>query len=250
MIRSIIVDDEPYCCETLEIMIGNFCPGLKVEAVCRSGEEALAALTRFNPQLVFLDIEMPYMNGFEFLEKAGPIHFALIFTTSYDQYAIKAIRFSAMDYLLKPIDREELIQAVSKVTRHLQSPSEIQLEFLLQKINSSAAPIKKIALPTMEGLQMVEMDSIVSCSSDNNYTHFHLKDNKKLTASRTMKDVEELLSDFSFVRVHNSFMVNLNEINKYVKGEGGYLIMSDGTSIDVSRSRKDLLLKKLQPNRL
>jgi two-component system LytT family response regulator len=250
MIRSIIVDDEPYCCETLEIMIGNFCPDLKVEAVCRSGEEGLNALVRFDPQLVFLDIEMPYMNGFEFLEKAGPIRFALIFTTSYDQYAIKAIRFSAMDYLLKPIDREELMQAVSKVTRHLQSPTEIQLEFLLKKINYSGTTIRKIALPTMEGLQMVELDSIISCSSDNNYTHFHLKDNKKLTASRTMKDVEELLADFSFVRVHNSFMVNLNEINKYVKGEGGYLIMSDSTSIDVSRSRKDMLLKKLQPNRL
>src|SRR5450432_3396253 len=187
MIRSIIVDDEPYCCETLEIMIGNFCPGLKVEAICRSGEEALVALNRFSPQLVFLDIEMPYMNGFEFLEKAGPIHFALIFTTSYDQYAIKAIRFSAMDYLLKPIDREELIQAVSKVTRHLQSPTELQLELLLQKFSTSRSPIKKIALPTMEGLQMVEIDSIISCSSDSNYTNFFLRNNKKLTASRTMK---------------------------------------------------------------
>ena len=101
MIRSIIVDDEPYCCETLEIMIGNFCPDLKVDAVCRSGEEALSALNRFSPQLVFLDIEMPYMNGFEFLEKAGSIHFALIFTTSYDQYAIKAIRFSAIGLSFK-----------------------------------------------------------------------------------------------------------------------------------------------------
>lgn len=250
MIKAIIIDDEPYCCETLEMMIGRFCPELSVAAVLHSGAEALDTLAQFSPQLVFLDIEMPYMNGFEFLEKLHSVNFGLIFTTSYDQYAIKAIRFSAMDYLLKPIDREELIQAVAKVSKRLQTPTGVQLELLLQKFNGPQNPIKKIALPTMEGLQMVEMDAIISCSSDSNYTHFALKNNKKLTASRTMKDVEELLSDYSFLRVHNSFLVNLNEIHKYIKGEGGYLVMSDGTNIDVSRSRKEMLLQKLQPSRL
>jgi two-component system LytT family response regulator len=250
MIKTIIIDDEPYCCETLEMMIAKFCPELTVEAVLHSGAEAIEALAQFSAQLVFLDIEMPHMNGFEFLEKVHFINFGLIFTTSYDQYAIKAIRFSALDYLLKPIDREELIQAVAKVSKSLQSPTELQLELLLQKFNTPKTLIKKIALPTMEGLQMVEMDAIISCSSDSNYTNFLLKNNKKLTASRTMKDVEELLSDYSFLRVHNSFLVNLNEIHKYIKGEGGYLVMSDGTHIDVSRSRKEALLQKLQPNRL
>ncbi len=250
MIKTIIVDDEPYCCETLEIMIGKFCPELTIEAILHSGAEAIEALAQFSPQLVFLDIEMPYMNGFEFLEKVHSINFGLVFTTSYDQYAIKAIRFSALDYLLKPIDREELITAVAKVSKSIQSPTELQLELLLQKFNTPKNPIKRIALPTMEGLQMVEMDAIISCSSDSNYTNFFLKNNKKLTASRTMKDVEELLSDYSFLRVHNSFLVNLNEIHKYFKGEGGYLVMSDGTNIDVSRSRKEMLLQKLQPNRL
>jgi two-component system LytT family response regulator len=250
MIKAIIVDDEPYCCETLEIMLGKFCPGISLEASCRSGVEALDALKHFSPQLVFLDIEMPYMNGFEFLEKVKTINFELIFTTSYDQYAIKAIRFSALDYLLKPIDREELIQAVAKVSKRLQSPSEQQLELLLRKINEPKKQVKRIALPTMEGLQMIEIDSIISCSSDSNYTHFKMKNNKKITASRTMKDVEELLFDYSFVRVHHSFLVNINEINKYVKGEGGYLEMTDGSKIDVSRSRKEMLLLKLYPNRL
>jgi two-component system LytT family response regulator len=250
MIKAIIIDDEPYCCETLEMMIGRFCPELTVAAVFHSGAEALESLPQMSPQLVFLDIEMPYMNGFEFLEKLHPINFGLIFTTSYDQYAIKAIRFSALDYLLKPIDREELIQAVAKVSHKLQNPTELQLELLLQKFNTPKSPIRKIALPTMEGLQMVEIDSIISCSSESNYTHFFLRNAKKLTASRTMKDVEELLSDYSFLRVHNSFLVNLNEIHKYIKGEGGYLVMSDGTNIDVSRSRKEMLLLKLQPNRL
>ena len=249
MIKAMIIDDEPYCCETLEIMIENFCPALSLEAICLSGEEALNGLEKYNPQLVFLDVEMPHMNGFEFLEKVHFINFGLIFTKSYDQYAIRAFRFSALDYLLKPIDREELIQSVDRVSKLLRNPTELQLEMLLQKMNGHRNPINKIALPTMEGLQMIEIDSIISCSSESNYTHFVLKNNKKLTASRTMKDIEELLSDYAFLRVHNSFLVNLNEINKYCKGEGGYLVMSDGNHIDVSRSRKELLLQKLQPGR-
>src|SRR5450432_1918125 len=250
MIKAIIIDDEPYCCETLDMMIGKFCPELTVAAILHSGAEAIEAITQINPQLVFLDIEMPYMNGFEFLEKVQPVNFGLIFTTSYDQYAIKAIRFSALDYLLKPIDREELIQAVVKVSKQLQKPSELQLELLIQKLNSPKNLIRKIALPTMEGLQMIEIDSIISCTSESNYTHFILKNDKKITASRTMKDVEDLLSDYPFLRVHHSYIVNLNEIQKYIKGEGGYLVMTDGKNIDVSRSRKEMLLQKLHPNRL
>ena len=250
MIKTIIIDDEPYCCEVLETMIGKFCPELSVAGVLHSGAEALEALPQSAPQLVFLDIEMPHLNGFDFLEKVGHVNFSIIFTTSYDQYAIKAIRFSALDYLLKPIDRVELIEAVSRVSKTLKNPTELQLDLLLEKFNTSKGLIKRVALPTMEGLEMVDIDSIVSCASDGNYTHFLLKDNKRLTASRTLKDVEELLSEYPFVRVHNSYLVNLNEINKYVKGEGGYLVMSNGNTIDVSRTRKDMLLQKLRPNRL
>jgi len=250
MIKTIIIDDEPYCCETLEAMIGKFCPELAVAAVLHSGVDALEVFDQFTPQLVFLYIEMPHMSGFEFLEKVKCINFAVIFTTSHDQYAIRAIRLSALDYLLKPIDRVELIKAVAKVSKSLKNPTDLQLEILLQKFSLPKGPINVIALPTMEGLEMVSIDSIVSCSSDGNYTNFFLKDKKKLTASRTLKDVEELLSEYSFVRVHNSFLVNINEIRKYVKGEGGYLVMSDGITIDVSRTRKDMLLQKLRPNRL
>ncbi|HXB07094.1 MAG TPA: LytTR family DNA-binding domain-containing protein [Puia sp.] len=250
MIKTIIIDDEPYCCETLEAMIGKFCPELAVAAVLHSGVDALEVFDQFTPQLVFLDIEMPHMTGFEFLEKLPSINFAVIFTTSYDQYAIKAIRLSALDYLLKPIDRVELIQAVAKVSSTPKTPTGLQLELLVQKFNLPRSLIRVIALPTMEGLEMVEVDSIVSCSSDGNYTHFFLKDNKRLMASRTLKDVEELLSEYSFIRVHHSFLVNINEIRKYIKGEGGYLVMSDGVTIDVSRTRKEMLLQKLKPNRL
>jgi two-component system, LytTR family, response regulator len=250
MINTIIIDDEPYCCEALETMIAKFCPELTVTAVLHSGVDALEVFAHVTPQLVFLDIQMPHMTGFEFLEKMPCINFAVIFTTSYDQYGIKAIRFSALDYLLKPIDRVELMQAVAKVSKTLKNPTDLQLELLVQKFNSPKSPIKVIAVPTMEGLEMVEIDSIISCSSEGNYTHFLLKNNKRITASRTLKDVEDLLSEYPFVRVHNSFLVNINEIRKYVKGEGGYLVMSDGINIDVSRTRKEMLLQRLRPNRL
>jgi two-component system LytT family response regulator len=250
MIKAIIVDDEPYCCDALEILLQRYCPQVQVAEVCHSGETALAAIKEEKPQLVFLDIEMPQMNGFEMLEKLPENNFELVFTTSYDQYAIKAIRFSALDYLLKQIDRQELQHAVHKLGQRLNHQLPQQLEILLQKIHQPSLSVKRIALPTMEGLQLVSLDSIISCESSSNYTIFFLKDKQKLTVSRTLKEVEELLEEYSFLRVHHSYVVNLNEIRKYVKGEGGYLVMSDDTTVDVSRSRKDQLLEKLQHSRL
>ena len=245
MIKAVIVDDEPHCCQTLVTLLTRYCPMVEVVGIYHSGRAALPAIKATPPQILFLDIEMPQMNGFELLQQLPEINFELIFTTSYDQYAIKAIRFSALDYLLKPIDREELQKAVQKVSQRLAHPVSQQIEILLKKIHQPATAINKIALPTMEGLQMVPLDSIISCASDGNYTIFFLKNNKKVIASRILKEIEEMLEDYTFIRVHNSYIVNINEIEKYIKGEGGYLIMSDGSSVDVSRSRKDALLKKL-----
>lgn len=250
MIKAIIVDDEPFCCDALELLLEKYCPEVAVAKVCHSAESALAAIKELNPQLVFLDIEMPRMSGFEMLEKLPETNFDLIFTTSYDQYAIKAIRFSALDYLLKPVDREELVQAVQKVIARSKNHIPQQLKILLQKISQPPVKVQRIALPTMEGLQLVPVDSIVTCVSNSNYTIFNLKDKQKITVSRTLKETEEMLEEYSFIRVHNSYVVNLNEINKYVKGEGGYLVMSDGSTIDVSRSKKDNLLQRLQRQRL
>jgi len=245
MIKAIIVDDEPYCISVLFTLLQKYCPEVELLASCSSGAEALKAIQNLQPDLVFLDVEMPRMNGFEMLEQLPSVDFHLVFTTSYDQYALKAIRFSAIDYLLKPIDREELQKAVQKVKQHFQRPMTQQLEILLQKIAQPSPAISKVALPTMDGLQMVSVNSIISCESDSNYTIVLLKDKQKLVVSRTLKDIEEMLEDHSFARVHHSHLVNLNEIEKYMKGEGGYLIMSDGSSIDVSRSKKETLLKKL-----
>lgn len=246
MIKAVIIDDEPDCCEVLSMLLQRHCPEVTVDAICYSAEDAIASITHHSPQLVFLDIEMPHMNGFELLEALPEINFEIIFTTSYDQYAIKAIRFSALDYLLKPIDREELQAAVKKAIGRHQHLLPQQLEILMQKFHRQVNKVDRIALPTMEGLQLISIDSIISCASSSNYTILSMKVNQKLTVSRTLKDIEEMLEDYNFLRVHHSYLVNVNEIRKYIRGEGGSVVMSDGSSVDVSRSKKDVLLKKIQ----
>lgn len=245
MIKAIIVDDEPNCCEIMSTLLERYCPQVKVADICYSGRAALKSIIELTPDIVFLDIEMPHMNGFELLEKLQTVNFKLIFTTSYDQYAIKAIRFSALDYLLKPIDREELQNAVKKALKEMEKPVPQQLEVLLQKFNKIGNGSQKIALPTMEGLLMINVSDIISCASDRNYTTLFLKEKKKLLISRPLKEMEELLEEHDFLRVHHSHLVNFKEIDRYIRGEGGYLIMSDGSSVDISRSKRDLLLSKL-----
>jgi len=246
MIKSIIVDDEPYCCETLELMIGKFCPDLEISAICTSGSEALKAVAQHHPALVFLDIEMPFMNGFQFLENLSGINFELIFTTSYDQYAIKAFRISALDYLLKPIDPEELIAAVHKIQEQKSRPIAEQFRTMIEQIQNRNRGITKIGIPTVEGFELIPADHIVYCEANNNYTHLFLRDKTKLVACRCLKEIEEQLQDFkSFLRVHHSYLVNLNEVTRYIRGDGGYLVMADGSTVNVSRGRKEALMRFL-----
>jgi len=245
MLKTIIVDDELHCCKTLESLLKRYCPEVNILATCINGVEALKAIEELHPNLVFLDVEMPKMNGFEMLEQLPPIDFHLIFVTSYDAYALKAIRFSAIDYLLKPVDREELQKAVQKVIKRIEVPLPEQLKIILDRINQPLQSAGKIALPTMEGLEMVQVESIISCEADDNYTKLHLKNNRKIIVSSTLKVIEELLEDYSFIRIHRSYLVNLKEIEKYVKTDGGYVVMSDGSQIYVSRNKKEELLKLL-----
>jgi two-component system LytT family response regulator len=250
MIKAIIIDDERHSCDALKMLLEKCCPQIQVEAICYSGADAIEKIKELKPDLIFLDIEMPNMNGFQMLEQIPKIDFEIIFTTSYDQYAITAFKFSALDYLLKPVDREELEKAVQKVSKKINPAISQQLEILLQKINQPSVQVQRIALPTMQGLEFVPVDSIIRCSSNNNYTEFFLSDKKRLLVSRTLKEAEDMLADHAFLRVHHSHIVNLNAITRYVKGEGGYLIMADNSTVDVSRSRKELLMQKLQPSKL
>lgn len=242
--KAIIIDDEIHCIETLCILIKEHCADVNIVEQCPSAKKGLEAIKATKPDLIFLDIEMPVMNGFDMLEQLAEIPFAIIFTTGYDQYAIKAIRFSALDYLLKPIDVNELVRAVKKVQEQRHLPIAEQFQMLLKKINGKEHHFNKIAVPTSDGFELVPADTVIRCEADDNYTYLYLKNKKRIVACRTLKEVQEQLQDFDcFVRVHHSHLVNLNEVTKYVRGEGGSLIMSDGSSVNVSRSRKDALLK-------
>lgn len=249
MIKAVIIDDESYACQALAMLLKNHCPDVAIAATCQDPRKAVAIVENINPQLVFLDIEMPHMNGFSFLEKCSPASFDVIFTTSYDQYAIKAIRFSALDYLLKPVDATELKAAMHKFRERRAPVSQQQFEILLSKLRQPSLPPTRIALPTMEGLQIIPTGSIIFCSSSSNYTILTLKDKQKLIVSKTLKEIEEMLEEHRFLRIHHSYLVNLDEIKKYIRGEGGTVMMSDGSSVDVSRAKKELLLKKLQPGK-
>ncbi len=244
MIKAILIDDEMHCLKTLAMLLKEYCANVQVLEKCNDATTGLRAIELHKPDLVFLDIEMPNMNGFEMLEHLPQINFAVIFTTGYDQYAIKAFHFSALDYLLKPIEPKELIDAVKKVEEQHHLPMPEQFEMLLKKIGGINSGFTKIAVPTAEGFELISATEVVYFEAESNYTHIFLKNKNKIIACRTLKKIEEQIQGYNFfVRVHNSYMVNLNEVVRYVRGEGGYLVMSNNSSIAVSRTRKDALLK-------
>jgi two-component system LytT family response regulator len=230
------------------MLLQEHCPEVNVVDRCPSAKNGLISIEKFRPELVFLDIEMPYMNGFEMLEIIKEINFSVIFTTGYDQYAIRAIRFSALDYLLKPIDPKELISAISKFKERKHLASSEQFKMLMDHFYNRAGNFNKIAVPTLEGYELIPVAEILRCEADDNYTILFLTNKKKIIACRTLKEVEEQFNTFpTFLRVHHSHMVNLNEVIQYIRGEGGYLVMSNGETVNVSRSKKEVLLQKLLP---
>jgi two-component system LytT family response regulator len=244
MIKTIIVDDERKSRVTLENLLNANCPGVAISDGCDSIETALVSIEKHSPDLVFLDIEMPFNNGFTLFERIKHPKFDVIFTTAYDQYAIRAIKFSALDYLLKPVDVDELKNAIAKVKQKKESNQNQSLNFelLLSNLKSKSA---KIAVPTFDGLQMINAEEIIKCTAHESYTELTLTNGSKLMVSRILKEYEDLLSDLNFFRIHNSYLVNLTHIKKYIKGDGGYVVMSDGESCEVSRRKKTELLNKL-----
>ncbi len=243
MLRAIIIDDEPDCVKLLALQLKMYCPQVEVVAECISSEAGFLKIKQLHPDLVFLDIEMPVMNGFQLLEKLGHIQFSLVFVTAYDQFAVKAFRCNALDYLLKPIDGKDLKTAVEKAMQ--QKPGTQQVQFLKEQLHGGEKfQPDKIALPYQNGVTFTEIKSVLYCESENNYTRFFVAGGQQCMVSKTLGDIQEVLEGRNFVRVHRQYLVNLDHIKKYVRGDGNYLIMSNDENIPVARNKKEKLIER------
>lgn len=239
MLKCILVDDEINSLEMMEWLLKTYCPEVEILALCNSAKEGIDAINRLDPEIVFLDINMPEMNGFDMLEQVKNHSFEIVFCTAHDQFAIKAFKFAAINYLLKPVDPDDLKTTIQRIAEKRINISEDQYSLLMQKLNrSSKSAPNRIALTTNEGLIFVETRDIVYCKAESNYTTVILSDNKKITVSRVLKELDEVLSGPEFFRVHSSFLIGINHVKKFIRGEGGHLVMDNGDSITVSRSRK------------
>ena len=240
MHTCLIIDDENKSIETLSKIILEYCDDkLQILGIANNIDEAYPLILTLKPNIVFLDIEMPFGSGFDLLEKFDKIDFQVIFTTGFDQYAITAIKFSALDYLLKPINIQEVRDAVSKAINNIESKQlNDNFKILLENLRKPKNTSNKIPLPVINGLELVQIDQIVYCHADEDYTHLFLKDGSKKVVTKSIKDFEELLTEYGFFRIHHSFLINKSYIKKYTKGEGGSVITELDTEIPVSRRRK------------
>ena len=244
MYNALIIDDESNARNALKNLLSKHCQQINVIGEAQNVAEGLSAIRKYSPDLIFLDVQMPDGTGFDLLEQIGDVRFKVIFASAYDKFAIQAFRFSALDYLQKPVEPEKLIDACSKLGPADDKYDELnkKLEVLLSNKNS----FEKITLPTLDGIIFVKIKEIVRCESDNNYTNFFLKDGKRILVSKTLKEYDEMLSPFNFFRIHKSYLINLAFLEQYKKGEGGYVIMEDGAELEVSRRRKEDFMQALQ----
>lgn len=243
MIKAVIIDDIPQAIALLKSDLENYCPEVEVIGDAPGVVSGTKLLKKLKPDIVFLDIELQDGTGFDILEILGDIPFKIIFTTASDEHAIKAFRFAAIDYLLKPINPEELQQAVAKF-KESKSDSRESIDLLLDNVKQRAAP-RKLALHTLDKIQVAEINEIIRCESSGNYTTFYFSDKQKLLVTRTLKEYEKLLEEYGFIRVHQSHLINGNHIKEYIKTEGGYLVMKDGSHVSVSIRKKPMLVKLL-----
>jgi two-component system LytT family response regulator len=238
MLKAVILDDEERGSSLLSRKLESFEDELEIAAVFNDPYKALSKIVDIQPDVLFLDVEMPGLNGFQFLEKLGSFNFQVVFTTAYDTYTLEALRLSAVDYLLKPIDEEELHTAIFRLKKRFSAYDKPGKD--AEKLSRN-----RLALPTAEGVYLIDKANIVRVEAMSNYSTFYLNDHKKIVVSKTLKEYENVLTEAFFLRINRSVIVNLDYIVKYRKGDGGTLEMSDGTEIEVSASRKEALVDKL-----
>lgn len=241
--KTIIIDDEPHCRNVIERIAEKHCPQIELIASCADGIEGLKAILKYQPDLVFLDIEMPRMNGFQMLESLGneDLNFALIFTTAYDKFAVQAFKFSAFDYLLKPIDNEELIAAVQKLERR-HTPSA-QVQELKENLRANT-PFNKLTIATTKGIRFIEIKDIIAMEGDGNYSTIRLLNGNSIVASKTLGYFEELLAEHRvFFRTHKQFIINLSHIQEYIGGDYNLIVLPNNINAKLARTRKDAFLE-------
>ena len=245
MINAIVIDDEQHCVKSLCSDLEKHCSTIKVVDTCYSAKEGIMSIKKFNPELIFLDVEMPWMNGFEMLEIIGDVTFSIIFTTAHDEFAAKAFRICAVDYLLKPIDANDLKAAIQKVEKKLGEGSSLEhITNLLRNIRQPATK-QKIALPQREGYEFVDVSAIIYCEAEGAYTKLVLSGKKLMLVSKALGDVEELLPPELFQRIHHSSLVNLSYISQFLRTDGGYVVMTTGEKLSVSKAKKEMLMARL-----
>lgn len=243
VLRAAIIEDEKHSRETLKSLLEEFCEGVDITGTAGSVAEGIALIREQDPDLVFLDIELQTGTGFDILNEVQDMNFEVVFTTAFEHYAVKAIKFSSIDYLLKPIDLEELQKALDRVRKSKDEKQyKQQLETLLANLRPGSDDHRKLCLSTSEGVEFVNIKDIIYCEASGSYTHFRLNNDRNLLVSRHLKEYELLLADYHFMRVHNSYVINLHEVKKYVKADGGYIIMNDQAEISISpRKRVEFL---------
>lgn len=246
-VKAIIVDDEQHCIDRLAgILQSDYSEVVDLAGTFHSVEEGYAGINEIKPDLVFLDVQIHEKTGFDLLRQLGRTNFEVIFTTAYDKFAVQAIKFSALDYLLKPVDRDDLRLAIDKYTaKRKKEDVNSRLEVLLHNIRPQNGIPGRIIVPTSNGFEIFEVTEIMRCESSSNYTTIYLKDKQKLMVAKTLKEFEEMLAEHNFFRIHNSHLVNLAYIKSYNRGKGGSVILSDGMELEVSTRRKDDFMKKL-----
>jgi two-component system, LytTR family, response regulator len=244
MLKAILIDDDQSNLSGLNEKLLKHCPQVQVISSCENAEEGIKAIESGKPDLVFLDIEMPVMNGFLLLQQLTYRDFELIFVTAYDHYAIRAIKYSALDYLVKPVEIDDLKTAVTKAKINRNSrTSQLQMELLLEHLNNKQP--KRITIPTSDGLRFINIEDIVYLEASNNYTNIYLSTNQKLLVSRTLKDFEDILPSDIFLRIHHSTVINKYYVEKYIRGEGGQVVMRHGNVLDVSKRKKSEFLQAI-----
>lgn len=240
-ITAVIVDDEMHGIEFLEYLLNKHFQEIALLKTFTSPLQALEEIPNLDPDIMFVDVEMPQLNGFDLVEKLGYMQMQIIFTTAYNEFALKAFKVSALDYLLKPIDVEDLKTAVQKVKKNARQDNEA-LQTLLQFIQQNQQ-VKKISIADEKGVQFIDPDEIVYCKSQGPYTTFHMLNQKQFTSSKNLGDYEEILQNFGFYRIHHSTLINIKHLSKFVRADGGYVEMSDGSTHTVSRRKKDEFLE-------